>query len=468
MSHNGEGQLCQIFLPDVEKSQMEVVLQFLYTGRLKLSKNKEIFTPLWELLFKVLRIDADFKFPCEDIFGPNSSTDSSKKDHDDSSGGHSTRPSPSYTDTNAPGQPPKKRFRPNPENRTPNGDRVEDRSSAAMSPPHELETEPFDDEDIRVITPPPKATPQLVDLSDNEENVESQNQKPSQEDPKEKGNDSSNEVQPATNDTEEALDDNETDPQALFDSLHLAPAPKIIAKHTGRIGPKPNESQSQSQPIPDAPKIVTKKTGKRGRPQGRRNSKTNGNITEAQPSTSSEVRRASSASEINELNTEVEIDTSPLREGPSTPAEDCQPQHGRSTRSATGSLRRRNFSELFNLDSDEEYQDPDLDDADFEEPPELQHSNLTFSPPILPPPLPQAPEAGLVLYRGQWMKQAKVDRIKARREMINSSRSQKVRKYNPSTESITGKTMPGVEKYRSEPEGRHECPQCGAVFAVSR
>ena len=55
-----------IYLPGVEKCQMEVVLQFLYTGKMKLTKS--LVHPVRVLLEQVLKIDADFKLPpSEDI-----------------------------------------------------------------------------------------------------------------------------------------------------------------------------------------------------------------------------------------------------------------------------------------------------------------------------------------------------------------------------------------------------------------
>ena len=77
-----ENEKISIYLPGAEKSQMEVVLQFLYTGRMKLTK--AMITPVRELLEQVLRIDADFKMPpAEDILALQENS----KDNNDGNGG---------------------------------------------------------------------------------------------------------------------------------------------------------------------------------------------------------------------------------------------------------------------------------------------------------------------------------------------------------------------------------------------
>ena len=77
-----ENEKISIYLPGAEKSQMEVVLKFLYTGRLSLTK--AMITPVRELLEEVLRIDADFKMPSvEDILALQ---ENSSKDNNDGNG----------------------------------------------------------------------------------------------------------------------------------------------------------------------------------------------------------------------------------------------------------------------------------------------------------------------------------------------------------------------------------------------
>ena len=56
-----------IHMPEVEKNEMEIVLQFLYTGKMKISRS--LMQPVQMLLEKVLKIDTTFKLPqCEDNY----------------------------------------------------------------------------------------------------------------------------------------------------------------------------------------------------------------------------------------------------------------------------------------------------------------------------------------------------------------------------------------------------------------
>ena len=57
-----------IYLPGVETTAMEIVLQFLYTGKMKITKS--LMEPVQALLEQVLRIDTSFKMPtCQGSFG---------------------------------------------------------------------------------------------------------------------------------------------------------------------------------------------------------------------------------------------------------------------------------------------------------------------------------------------------------------------------------------------------------------
>ena len=77
-----ETEKTSIYLPDIEKCQMEVVLQFLYTGKMKLTQN--LVHPVRVLLEQVLRIDADFKLPpSEEIL----SQQENSKDNDEGGDG---------------------------------------------------------------------------------------------------------------------------------------------------------------------------------------------------------------------------------------------------------------------------------------------------------------------------------------------------------------------------------------------
>ena len=84
----------------------------------------------------------------------------------------------------------------------------------------------------------------------------------------------------------------------------------------------------------------------------------------------------------------------------------------------------------------------------------------------LPPPVPEAPEPGCVIYRGEWKKVEKVARIKSRSK--NSSTTSKVKKYHPNLFNITARTLKDTEKYRQAPKGHFKCPHCSDVFEVKR
>ena len=93
-------------------------------------------------------------------------------------------------------------------------------------------------------------------------------------------------------------------------------------------------------------------------------------------------------------------------------------------------------------------------------------NNDSGEAPDLPPPIPEAPEPGLILYRGEWMTKAKVERMKNAREKLNEKKT--IRKYNPNQYSITGNHRPETAQYQAEPDGDHECVVCGARFAKIR
>ena len=160
------GLPCQIYLPDIATKHMEIVLQFLYTGKLKI--HADIIEPVRDLLQKILRIDADFKLPCVETLLGNKNGRSSK-DKDGDTGGNSPPPSSSSPDPKSQNSssegssPPKKRFRLNGNSSSNHdGHKVEDSTYMPMTPPHHLE------EEIQVIIPPPKTPPPLLDLSENE------------------------------------------------------------------------------------------------------------------------------------------------------------------------------------------------------------------------------------------------------------------------------------------------------------
>ena len=159
------GLPCQIYLPDITAKHMEIVLQFLYTGKLKI--HADIIEPVRDLLQKILRIDADFKLPCVETLLGNKNGRSSK-DKDGDTGGNSPPPSSSpdrksQNNSSDSSSPPKKRFRLNGNSSSNHdGHKLEDSTYAPMTPPHHLE------EEIQEITAPPKTPPPLLDLSENE------------------------------------------------------------------------------------------------------------------------------------------------------------------------------------------------------------------------------------------------------------------------------------------------------------
>ena len=56
-----------IHMPEVEKTEMEIIIQFLYTGKMKITRS--LMQPVQMLLEQVLKIDTTFKLPhCEDNF----------------------------------------------------------------------------------------------------------------------------------------------------------------------------------------------------------------------------------------------------------------------------------------------------------------------------------------------------------------------------------------------------------------
>ena len=85
-------------------------------------------------------------------------------------------------------------------------------------------------------------------------------------------------------------------------------------------------------------------------------------------------------------------------------------------------------------------------------------NNDSSEAPDLPPPIPEPPEPGMILHRGEWMSKAKVERIKNERERRNEMNLGKtIRKYNPNQYSITGNHRPETALYEAEPDGDHEC-----------
>ena len=548
---------CEIYLPDVEKRQMEVVLQFLYTGKLKLSA--DIVQPVRDLLVKVLRIDADFKLPSEDTFN-GLLKNNLDKDQDKGHGGNGSNSSPPSSDSSrfdGSQEPPKKKFRSddnNPSGNGSNGTRPEDSLQIPMSPPHDLE-HLIDDDDIRVITPPPKAPPQIVDISDNEDEIsevthntdilkimnsrfeeqqnessaitESPSKEPAQEiktytylqpsppddefciddevivedtsvsETTQDNMNSSNNGEAVTRsiDTSQETPEELERKRVLLESLMLVQT----SSSNGELSNKPsedtdiehindtpndrdsaqidnsNESRTEeanhsaqdrfeSLQLPPAPKIITKKTGYRG-PKGRPKPKS--------------LQRRSTPPPPPVTNEDTQNDDTPVQETISVPdspppslienrppSPEVLSRSIRSTRTSNGVLPRQYLNAFLDDFSDDE--GDRLVDPTFEIQNVLQNAPTNILPPVLPPPLPVAPEPGVVLYRGEWMKAEKVQRLKNRKLMNNAKNINRVRRYNPSDASVTGKRLEGIDQFRQEAEGIHPCLICGATFAISR
>ena len=537
-SQQNDNGLYQIFLPDVEKHHMEVVLKFLYSGRLKLCSGT--VEAVRDLLQKVLRIDADFKIPIDETKSSSQTQDPSSREGDGGGGSFHGSPPASFSgnQNGSNDAPPKKRF-------CPSGSHpgsIEDSVRAPpMTPPHELEYAPLDDEEIQVLTPPPKTPPPIVDLSDNEE-VEASDEKIKDSEEPQTSAQIDQEVSaspPATSLSYDqnlsATPNNHAMPQSpsgtsIFESLQLAPAPRIIAKKTGCP-----QVSTVKQPIPPAPCIVAKRTGKRGRsskqepPNQPKTAEepaiaTTSGLSQQQSTLFESLQLTPKPKSVEHQHLENESIRSPTaqdqaEDSPPSPDLDVYDFHddfspakkkrkrgrpskdktqpienetaigaeaeqsisspvastsGRATRTRTGVIRRTDFSDyisdISDIEDNEASTDPDFDAA-IEVGDQLEARSFLNSinmPPVLPPPIPEAPEPGLVLYRGEWMKPEKVNRLKMKTQMRKQNVSRAVRRYNPNNATITGKTMESMAKYRNEPEGRHECKECHAVFAVSR
>ena len=107
-----ENEKTMIYLPGVERKEMEVVLQFLYTGKMKLTKS--LVQPVRILLEEVLRIDADFKMPpAEDFLAGQDNNENDRNGDGGCDNGHEEDPNPSSFDStrsNSSKEPPRKRY----------------------------------------------------------------------------------------------------------------------------------------------------------------------------------------------------------------------------------------------------------------------------------------------------------------------------------------------------------------------
>ena len=350
-----------------------------------------------------------------------------------------------------------------------------------MTPPHELES---DGEEIQVITPPPKTPPPTVDLSENETGNPRASSLINSF-----GEGAGPQDQVDTIDTVQHPREEE-----VFESLNLARAPKIIAKRTGPI-PSTNRAptarkKTTSYPsvsnsadrIPSAPKMVTKRTGKHY-PSHRYSSSSSSNPVPL-TQTNDIISDTSNAAADSEQPKDTAIEQENYEEVVQAAARNSDPMRSlmhfsdiftnptpstsRATRSRTGSINSR--ASFYDLSDNELFDDDDPSDPNFapnyvKDEMDEEASNIS---PQLPPPIPEAPEPGLVLYRGKWIKSQKLDRIRAKQAHNRQVTTSKVRTYHWSTASITGRKLGETDMYRNEPEGRHECVICGVVFSHTR
>ena len=273
---------------------------------------------------------------------------------------------------------------------------------APMTPPHDL------DEDNEDIQDPP------TELCDNE--VENQNTNSS-----EIHNDKTNLHKQADEITNISQKEFENLPKAqnVF-AKKSDPSPitngkrQTARKKTGvsRV------ATSNPERIPDAPKIVTKRTGKHPSKSQNLNAKSSLDST-LLPQNS---RSASpSNSEVHEDQLSSEHNESPV---PSPPRFDSQnndhENYDHETEEyETNGINQKEIAkaaaDAFNNPTPSTSHDShnvvvELSDDDFETD-YVSDPNFVESLPQLPPPLPQPPEKDAIMYRGQWIKRKKYERI---------------------------------------------------------
>ena len=483
----------QIALPDIQPQHMEIVLQFLYTGKMKLGF--ESVEPVRELLVKILRIDADFKLPCDPSLLKQNASNNGNNEDDGNGQNESAKP---INSQNRGEQPPAKRFRSSSSQgqQRPNCHGPQD---APMSPPHELSNDFSDEEDVRVITPPPKTPPPLVDLSDNEDTRGTQlhtdeSERFQQVDPINDVIAECNlpEIESSTPQPEQNMQDSPLEDQLVaeeaeddnpFEGLHLMAAPKIITKKTAAMPPKKKYFAVKSTTqVPKAPGFIAKSTGKRKRKRKKSPNSNSDNVSgQCQSVEKSKEQKDSNekedelASIIHQESVVVPVDNGAdfvFRMHGNADEDPLKKQsHPRTTRRSTGAERKTYVEILSEDDLDFCEEDDDIKDPTFDHLLDSARVSTTPSPSSpefidLPPPVPEAPEPGCVIYRGEWTKVEKVARIKSRSQ--NSSTTSKVKKYHPNLFNITDKTLKDTEKYRSAPKGHFQCPHCSDVFEVER
>ena len=240
-------------------------------------------------------------------------------------------------------------------------------------------------------------------------------------------------------------------------SLIFPTAPKIIKKSTGGNYARKSTTTLRSpknKHIPEAPRIVAKSTGIQAFQALESQNRIHGNI---QDNLSEMVNRQgqppNNLPAYNEMEHRLDFQTqeeydSQLVFNFHGEEDEHSDRASHSARSSTGTIQQTSY-EMYLTEVDQTL------------------NNDSSESPDLPPPIPEAPEPGLILHRGEWMPKAKVERIKNERERRNEMNLGKtIRKYNPNQYSITGKHVNA--QYQAEPDGDHECVVCGARFAKIR
>lgn len=223
-------------------------------------------------------------------------------------------------------------------------------------------------------------------------------------------------------------------------NLIFATAPKIIKKSTGGGNFARKSTTTLRSPknkrIPEAPRIVAKSTGIQAfQALDRIHGSNQDNLSDM---VNRQVQPADNEIEHNRDFQIEEGDDSQLVFN--FHPEDEQSNRGRySTRTSTETIQQTSY-------------DMYLTEVD-----QLLNNDSSEAP-DLPPPIPEPPEPGMILHRGEWMSKAKVERIKNERERRNEMNLGKtIRKYNPNQYSITGNHRPETALYEAEPDGDHEC-----------
>lgn len=477
-SANPEGDDCTIVFPDVKSQHMEVVLKFLYTGKLAITRADSNI--IKELLERVLHIDAKVTLP-DNIAPPaakpssspggsgggtgGSPPSASKRDHPPPSGGDSST-------SNGHDEPAEKRSRNDqpPPSQAPEEEACENKSElrarlglpassssslAPPTPPHELE---YDESEVEILPAPEKPAPELVSLDEEQD-------------------------------------------QASLNHLRLFQAPKIISKRTGGGAPSngPNDTSSGCPApgpsnIPAAPKVVCKSTGYHPVPRVATKVKTSAvpttdkvvndvsdhvisdgevNITPPAPNERLIVKKRQDTATLPgpPQDDDVFLPSTPPVHIPAAAVERAPAQQSvRATRTSTGSLQRAYLNEEALIGGNQDDVQPvaqmelasglDGDDNDSDCHPGQDSRpgpSSSFKLP-LPPGLAPGPE-GYVIHRGKWVPESSIEKFKKK------SHQGSFRRYNYNPITITGQMKDSTAANFAQPDGRWPCDQCPNVYS---